>query len=198
MAAHIPEPEFGRLMALARGGDQQALGELLDHHRDQLFRLASSELDPKLAARVNASDVVQQTFLSACRKLENHEGQTPQEFAAWILQIHKHNLQDVVRQHAGSEKRDVRKERNSNLIDTNNAEQSTPSQQAMRLEKHDELRRFLDQLPADQKAANQYRYFEAHSLAEISKTLNRSTQAVASLLKRGLSTLRTISQQKSD
>src|SRR5580704_11057698 len=52
------------LIERARVGDQAALGELLEKYRRYLWGLADKLLDDRAAARIDASDIVQQTCLS--------------------------------------------------------------------------------------------------------------------------------------
>jgi RNA polymerase sigma-70 factor, ECF subfamily len=50
--------ETDRLLRDAARGDQAALGSLLERHRERLRRMVALRLDPRISARVNASDVV--------------------------------------------------------------------------------------------------------------------------------------------
>lgn len=100
------EFELLELIRSARNGDVHALGLILEKHRDVLRIAAQSELGGQLAARIDASDVVQQTFLSACRLIRQFDGITTGEFAAWLARIQERNLQDAIRQHLVVRKRD--------------------------------------------------------------------------------------------
>ncbi|QDT33006.1 sigma-70 family RNA polymerase sigma factor [Thalassoglobus polymorphus] len=194
MPSESPNEELLELVAKAQAGDESALGELLDTYRDQLRTLAERELDYQMTARVDASDVVQQTFLSACKKVNDFQGKSEQEFVAWIYQIHRHNIQDLLRRHLGAEKRNLREERSSDFKEIpSNREQSSPSQQVIKLEQSQSLADLIHQLPTDQKAAVQMRHLEGKTLEEIAAKLGRTSQAVASLLKRGLENLRKLS-----
>lgn len=76
------------------------------------------------------------------------------------------------------------------------AEQSTPSQAA---EKHEETLRLANallQLPEAQREALVLQHWEGWSLAQIGEKLGRSPAAVAGLIKRGLSQLRSLLQQE--
>ena len=109
-----------------------------------------------------------------------------------------HNLADVLRA-LGQAKRDVNLERSleaaigessSRLEAWLAAEQSSPSQQAM---KHEELLRLagaLDQLPALQREAVVLHHLQGMSLADLASHLERSQPSVAGLLRRGLARLR--------
>jgi RNA polymerase sigma-70 factor, ECF subfamily len=69
-------------------------------------------------------------------------------------------------------------------------EQSTPSEHARRHEQAMFLADALARLPEHQREAPVLHYWQGCSLAEISVSLDRSTTAVAGLLKRGLWHLR--------
>src|SRR5262245_28878947 len=56
---------IARRIRLAREGRSEALNELLDVHRNFLRLLATTSLEPALAGKVDASDVVQETLLRA-------------------------------------------------------------------------------------------------------------------------------------
>ena len=102
---------FQTLVQQAREGDQQALGHLLDNHRDFLVRLANQEIGEKLRARVDGSDIVQMTFLQALRAIEDFQGAEQGEFVAWLKQILSRNVSVAVRDHAVLQKRALKKER---------------------------------------------------------------------------------------
>ena len=70
------------------------------------------------------------------------------------------------------------------------AEQSTPSEQAMRHELAVHVANALARIPDSQREALLLHYWQGCSLAEIAVQLNRTTDAVGGLLKRGLRHLR--------
>jgi RNA polymerase sigma-70 factor (ECF subfamily) len=53
-----------------RGGDRQALATLFGQYRDRLRRMVGPRLDPRLRARLDVSDVVQDAFLDVARDLD--------------------------------------------------------------------------------------------------------------------------------
>ena len=185
------------LIQQARDGDQQALGHLLDNHRDFLVSLANQQIGEKLRARVDGSDVVQMTFLQAFRAIEDFHGTEHGEFVAWLKQILSRNVSVAVRDHAVSQKRALNKERR--LDDSRNsgpalrqrlaAKLSTPSAKAIRTEEAAQLLKLLDQLPEDQRTAVRLRHFEDWTLPELAEHLGRSKAATAGLVKRGMQRL---------
>ena len=60
------------LIRRVEGGDQAAAGELIDRHRERLRRMVSFRLDPRVSARVDASDVVQDAMAEASRRLPEY------------------------------------------------------------------------------------------------------------------------------
>lgn len=194
MPFELPDDDLLQLIDRARAGDESALGLILDQYRDQLRRLAEHELNQRLSARVDASDVVQQTFLSVCRRVNQFQGTSVQEFIGWLNQIHQHNIQDVARKHGGTTKRDVKREQQVNWSGISDGlEESSPSRHAIKNEQSLQLESLIQKLPIDQQTAVRMRHIDGKSLAEIAVHLGRSSQAIASLLKRGLENLRQIS-----
>ncbi len=61
------KPNTDELLRRADAGDISAKGELLDRHRGRLRQMVSVRIDPRLAARVDPSDVVQETLAEASK-----------------------------------------------------------------------------------------------------------------------------------
>ena len=186
--------ETTRLLRLAHAGDRDALGQLFDQYRGYLKILAQRQLDSRLEARLDASDIVQQTFLSAHRKIEQFEGETEAEFLAWVQRILERNVLETIRNHTRVAKRSV--EREQKLTSEELAQQPAPrpthtaSQRAMRGEAAIQLARCIDSLPKDQREVVRLRHLEGWSLSEIASHLERTPAATAGLLKRGMQKLR--------
>lgn len=82
------------LVLRAQDGDVDAFEVLIDRHQSALLRLASATL----RNRADAEDVVQETLLTAWRRL--HLLQDPDAFRSWLLQICARRSTDVVRRSA--------------------------------------------------------------------------------------------------
>ncbi len=142
-----------QLIRRAREGDSDALGELLDQHRAYLRAMARRRIDGKLAVRVDASDLIQQTCLSVHKNFGKFVGSGEAEFVAWLGKVHEQNIHNAVRDHAGAQKRAVGREQQTPEDGSaagefqHAANQSTPSQHAVRKEQIAELTRMLDKLP---------------------------------------------------
>jgi RNA polymerase sigma-70 factor (ECF subfamily) len=186
------------LLEQARRGDRDALGRLLEAQRAALHRVAERQLDGRVAVRVDASDMIQQTFLEAHRSFGQFAGRDTRELVAWLQGILDHKVAGAIRDHTLLQKRSVRRERS--LDDSHggaapmkqelDAGLSTPSQKAMRGEEAERLSRALTALPDDQREAVRLRHLEGWPLADIARHLGRTPSATAGLIKRGMQALR--------
>ena len=95
------------LLNQARGGDVQARDRLFAKCRNYLVVVAQAEAGNWLRAKVDPSDIVQQTLLDAHRGLGDFRGSTEAEWLGWLRRILSHNAADYVRHYLGTEKRDA-------------------------------------------------------------------------------------------
>jgi RNA polymerase sigma-70 factor (ECF subfamily) len=186
------------ILVQARNGDGEALGRLLEAQRSTLHRLAERQLETRIAARVDASDIIQQTFLEAHRSFEQFAGQDVRQLTAWLKGILDHKVAGAIRDHALLQKRTVQRDRSlddshggkASLKQELDAGFSTPSQNAIRGEQEQHLRLALSVLPVDQREAVRLRHLEGWALADIAQHLGRTPAATAGLIKRGMKALR--------
>lgn len=101
----------------ACAGGQDALGQLLKQLRPWMRVLADARLGSEVAARVDASDIVQQTCLSVHNRIQQFHGHDMAQFMAWVREIHCRNVQDVVRLHLVAQERSVYRERSLEQVD---------------------------------------------------------------------------------
>jgi RNA polymerase sigma-70 factor (ECF subfamily) len=186
------------LLEKAQQGDREALGRLLEAQRAALHRLAERQLDERITVRVDASDIIQQTFLEAHRSFKQFAGQDTRELTAWLRGILDHKVAGAIRDHALLQKRNVHRARSmddthrgrASLKNELDAGISTPSQKAIRGEEEQLLIKALSVLPDDQREAVRLRHLEGLALADIARHLGRSPAATAGLIKRGMQVLR--------
>jgi DNA-directed RNA polymerase specialized sigma24 family protein len=67
--------------------DHPERGQYLDRFRDYLRFLARQQLDPQLQAKLDPSDLVQQTLLEAYRARPRFRPRGDAELAAWLRKI---------------------------------------------------------------------------------------------------------------
>ena len=169
-----------------------------ERFRSYLHLLARSHIDPRHRARLDPSDIVQQTLLDAYQKQAQLRGDREAERMAWLRQILANNLADALRGLVRA-KRDVARERplDQQIGDSFSrvegwlaAVQSSPSQQAVRAEELLRLADVLNVLPPLQRESIVLHHLQGLPLAEVAAELNKTSAAVAGLLHRGLKWLR--------
>jgi len=191
------DPE--QLLRLARGGDVRALGQLLEVYRGYLALLARLQIGRRLQGKVDAADLVQETYLAAHQAFGLFRGTTEAEIVSWLRQILAANLAALLRRYLGTQRRDVRLERelaveldrSSRVLDQGLlAPSSSPSQQAARREQAVLLADALGRLPETYREVIILRHLEGLSFAEVAGRMRRSVDSVKNLWARALGRLR--------
>src|SRR5437868_2144255 len=95
------------LLKQLASGDAKAADALLVRHRDRLKKMVSCRMDPRLAARVSPSDVVQETMITAARDLASYAKARPMPFYPWLRRLAWDRLMDLQRRHLCCKKRAV-------------------------------------------------------------------------------------------
>jgi RNA polymerase sigma-70 factor (ECF subfamily) len=190
-----------RLLQKARDGDAATLGDLLELYRRYLALLARVQIGRRLQGKVDASDLVQETFLEAHRNFPRFRGDHEGQLICWLRQILAAKLADLVRHYLGTKGRDPRLEReiedafghSSLLLDGGLiAPQSSPSHQAARREQAVLLADALDQLPPDYREVLVLRHLEENTFPEVARRMGRSLDSVQKLWMRALARLRQV------
>ncbi len=174
--------------------------EPIERHRGYLAAIARLQLAarPWLAARLDASDLVQQVMLRAHAGRGAFRGQTPGETIAWLRQILTHALANELRANAQA-KRDVGAEWSvQSDLDASSyrldawlaASHTSPSEHAGRHERAASLAAAVDALAPDQREVVLLKHCHGHTLAEIATQTQSTLASVAGLLRRGLARLR--------
>ena len=191
------EPE--QLLVMARAGSGPALGQLLELYRDYLTLLARLQISRRLQSKVDASDLVQETFVQAHEHFVGFRGTTEAELMAWLRQILATTLANLVRHYCGTQRRDVRLERDlaDAMEDSSRAmdralvgKQSSPSQGAARREQAVLLANALARLPADYREVIVLRHLEGLKFAEVARRMGRTVDRVKKLWTPALAELR--------
>ncbi len=104
-------PQTSELLHQARAGDEQAVNQLLDRHRDALRRLVELRMDRVLQRRVDASDIVQDVLVEANRRLRDYLADpNPMPFHLWLRHMAKDRLIDAHRRHRVAQRRSLDRE----------------------------------------------------------------------------------------
>jgi RNA polymerase sigma-70 factor (ECF subfamily) len=186
----------------ATGTDERPL----EGYRDYLRLLARVQLSPRLQAKVDASDIVQQTLLEAHKCRGQFRGQSEAERLAWLRAILANVLAAAARRFSAGA-RDLGRERSLEAeVDLSSsrlecllaADQTSPSQRAVRGEDLLRLAHALACLPPDQRQVVEMHHLAGMPLAEVAARMGRSRPAVAGLLFRGLNKLRELLPEPSE
>src|SRR5947209_14610822 len=87
------------LMAQARAGQADALGELCALYRNYLRMVVRTGLGPKLRERVELSDVVQEALVEVVRQFPQFTGQNEAALVGWLRRLVGQKLADLGRYH---------------------------------------------------------------------------------------------------
>jgi RNA polymerase sigma-70 factor (ECF subfamily) len=123
----------GLLQRIDRG-DDEALGGLLHRHRDEVRSFVELHLDPRLRARLDPSDVVQETQLYAARHIGDYLERRPMPFRLWLRKTAYQRLlnmqRDERRQRRSVHREEALPDRSSLLVALPVLAGQTPSEQA--------------------------------------------------------------------
>jgi RNA polymerase sigma-70 factor (ECF subfamily) len=170
----------------------------LESYRDYLRLLARVQLSPRLQAKVDASDVVQQTLLEAHKCRGQFRGQSEAERLAWLRAILANVLAAAARRFSAGA-RDLGRERSLEAeVDLSSsrlecllaADGTSPSERTVRGEDLLRLAHAMACLSPDQREVVEMHHLKGLSLADVAALTGRSRPAVAGLLFRGLNKLR--------
>jgi RNA polymerase sigma-70 factor, ECF subfamily len=196
MATEPDSAETQRLLEQVQAGDAQARDQLLARHRTFLHRIVELRLDPRLRARVDASDVVQEVQLDAFRRLPDYVQRRPMPFRLWLRKTANERLLKIQRRHVEAGRRAVGRElplpTESSLVLGRQllASGSTPSQHLDRSEVARRVRQTVARLSETDREVLVMRNFEGLSNAEIGFLLGLDADSVSKRHGRALLRLR--------
>ncbi len=175
-----------------------------ERYRNYLRFLARTQLPTHLRARMDPSDIVQQSMLQAHQAAEDFRGTSEAELMAWLRAILAGVVAHTIRdQHRGV--RDVYKEQSiQQQLDQSSSFLAnaliSPLQSPSVALRQEELARsvaeLVEELPDAQRDAIVLHYWQQLPLKQVAETLGKSPAAVAGLLQRGLTTLREKAEEK--
>jgi len=190
------------LLKQARAGDQSARDRLFTVCRNYVSVAARSEVASWLKAKVDASDLVQQTLLEAHRGMANFRGESEAEWLAWLRRILAHNAADYVRRFHGVEKRRVGREVSLQAGDDSDrgdlqldGDVETPSQLVMQKELQLQVADALTQLSEDHQEVIILRNMQRLPFDEVAERMRRTRPATQMLWMRAIKKLQEVLQK---
>jgi DNA-directed RNA polymerase specialized sigma24 family protein len=100
----------GDLLDRIRSGDRHALDDVLRRERSALRAFVDRHLDPRLRARIDPSDVVQDTQLEIMRRIDDFLDRRPMPFRLWTRKQAYERMLRLRRDHVTHRRRSVTRE----------------------------------------------------------------------------------------
>ncbi len=198
-----PPGQVPDLVARAAAGDRAAIVELLERYRGRLRRMVAMRLDPRLRGRVDASDVIQEGYLEAMKRLEEFISDPSVPFYIWLRFLVGQKVQEQHRRHLGSSGRDVGREvslyrgampgvRTGALAARLLGNLTSPSQAAVRAERKIRLQEALNRMDPLDREILVLRHYEQMTNGSAAAALGLNESATSKRYTRALERLKEI------
>ena len=99
-----------QLLQQVKVGEPKARERLFAKHRAFLVRFITLRADPKLRARLDPSDVVQEAHLEALRRLDKYLDAPTLSFRLWLRQLAYDRLLQLRRRHVNAKQRSLERD----------------------------------------------------------------------------------------
>lgn len=187
------------LIRRSRQGDLRVLDHLIDHYRPYLSLLARLHRDSRLAAKLDDSDMVQETCTLAVQNFRDFRGSTEAELTAWLRTTMARVSAQAIR-HYTRQRRDVHLERtlrrsydessamlsNSGLV----TRDPTPSEEVVSRERDVLVANALQELPSHYREIILLREYHGLTLEEVGRRTKQSADSVRKMWARAVLLLR--------
>jgi RNA polymerase sigma-70 factor, ECF subfamily len=188
------------LLNRARDNGPSDLDRLFASCRNYLGIVARAQVESWLQAKVDASDLIQETLLEAYRDFEHFRGTTEAEWLAWLRRILAHNAANFVRQYRGTEKRQARREvalagpggSAAGGLPDPAAQGESPSELLLRKERELLVADALARLTPDHREVIMLRNLQRLPFQEVAERMGRSRPATQMLWMRAIQKLQEV------
>ncbi len=204
---NVPETNVDpKLIERLRNDGDQVLAEAFAANRERFWYLVTFRIDRRVAARIDADDVLQEAYVAATKRLPHYLKQPDFSLFVWLRLIVSQTLIDVHRRHLGAEMRSVGREislggpkfpqsTSESLAGQIALSQTSPSGAAMRDEAAASLERAIEQMSQLDQETIALRHFEGLTNSEAAEVLGISVTAASNRYVRALSRLKEILEQ---
>jgi RNA polymerase sigma-70 factor (ECF subfamily) len=188
--------ETQMLLEQVRAGDARAFEQLFARHRPELRQFIELRLDAQMRARVDASDIVQETQLEVFCRLADFLERQPMPFRLWLRKTAYERLLKIRRHHVDVAQRTVRREvalpeqSSLELAQQLLAPGSTPSQHLDKRELVRRVRQALARLADADREILLLRNFEGLSNQDAAQVLGIESATASQRFGRALLRLR--------
>ena len=203
LAMTDPSGDVPDLLRRAAAGDRPACDALFERYRDRLKRMIHLRLSRRLQGRVDDSDVLQEAYLEAARKLPQYAADPHLPVFLWLRHLTGLKLTEVHRRHLGTQLRDADREvtlhrgglpeaDSVSLANQLLGKLTTPSQAAIRAETRLFVQEALNSMDPIDREVLALKHFEQLSTSEIAEVLGLSKAGAGSRYLRAIKRLREI------
>jgi RNA polymerase sigma-70 factor (ECF subfamily) len=186
-----------------RTGGRAALAALFDRQRERLRRMVELRIDPRVRARVDASDVLQEAFLDLAGDLDAYLADPALPPWLWLRVHVGRRLTDLNRRHLGARMRDAGREvslyreplpeaSSAALASMLLGRLTSPTQAAQRAERLLRVQEALNSLDPVDREVLALRHFEQLDRAETAEALGISPEAAAKRYFRALKRMKDV------
>lgn len=197
------------LLKQAVDGDDDAVNQLLDRHRNSLRQLIRMRLDQKIQKRIDVSDVLQDVLIEANRRLTRYLNDPVMPFHLWLRQIARDRIIDAHRRHRVSAKRSVDREQQMvaprgydqssiHLASLLGDQQLTPAAAALQKEMARKVEAAISELDPKDCEIVVMRHYEHLTNQEIGQALGLTEPAASMRYLRAIRRLKAILQGDSE
>lgn len=178
----------------------EGIGKVFAKFKPQLERVIEFRLDPRIRARVDAHDVIQETFLDVKSRYRTFIEEPAVSLFVWFRQLTLQVLIEFQRRHF-RQKRNVQKEVRLNLPNVDQSDTSqliarelvgqltSPSQAAIKAEELEQLNKALETLGETDREILALRHFEQLSNAEVAEIIGIKPAAASNRYVRAITKL---------
>lgn len=181
------------------GERERIFDELWHQHASGIHRMAHVRLNPQLRGRLDASDIVQETYLEANRTLEQFLGQSELPLKLWLRKLASQKIIQAHRVHCEAQVRSVKREQSLELAGPAigsdaiawqlSGEWTSPSEILQRKENRQRLHEALDRMEEIDREVLTLRHFEQLTSRETAEILGMSRDAIKKRYVRALEKL---------
>jgi RNA polymerase sigma-70 factor (ECF subfamily) len=184
----VGDDELTPIIQRAADGDAEALHFLMERFRKPLARMVERRMERQLKTRVDASDVVQDSYLEAWKHLGEYVANPVLPFVVWLRQIVSQQTVAAYRTHVVAQMRSAHRETSINQAA---ADESTilaeklagsidsPSSDAIREERRAILAETLSTMEPDEREILTLRHFDGLNSVESAEVLGISPAAAS-------------------
>lgn len=178
----------------------EGIGKVFSKFKPQLERVVEFRMDPRIRARVDANDVLQETFIDVKSRYREFIEEPAVSLFVWMRQLTLQVLIEFQRRHF-RQKRNVQKEvrislQNPDQSDTSQliarelvGQLTSPSQAAIKAEELEQLNEALETMSETDREILALRHFEQLSNAEVAEIIGIKPAAASNRYVRAITKL---------